>query len=157
MQHSRKLKEIKKDTELAVRKRGVQTRHTRLPGPTYRFFNHDTRRYETVTGNRWPVDDETKWIEYRLREREIYQDANLTEDEREYRLSFPEGNLKRIESLPPAIDLGIWLAKVRDNKSWTEIARVKYPASEEVLEARKSAAIRAYHRVERYLVKNEQG
>jgi hypothetical protein len=55
---------------------------------------------------RWPLDDEIRWIEWRLRELEQGKpcSAPLTRQ-----------------------DCRIWLANKRDKKSYAEIARAEYP------------------------------
>jgi len=80
----------------------------------------------------WPKRDKIKWIENRLGEQ---KDKRL-----------------RLESVPPAQDLQIWLEHVRDGRTWAQLARKLYRKLK--CEAGRSKARRAYQRVEQYVTAN---
>lgn len=82
---------------------------------------------------RWPQDDEIRWVEYELARAKHGADWEKS----------PIGHETQA--------LEIWLAKVRDKKSWKEIGDQYYSKARRKREARRSEARRAYERVERYL------
>ena len=80
---------------------------------------------------RWSKEDEIRWVEHELRRARYGADWEKS----------------AIADRP--VDLEVWLAKVRDKKSWKEIGDSYFPKSK--LEARRSEARRAHDRVDRYL------
>ena len=86
---------------------------------------------------RWPLEDEIRWIEWRLLELEHGESCNapLT-----------------------AVDCRIWLSHKRDGKSYTEIARLEYPRYWEGSTGKRgnqktiSLVRRTVNRVEQYLI-----
>jgi hypothetical protein len=83
-----------------------------------------------MDGNRWPKEDEIKWIESERR-----------------RAQFDPGYRESPDALEVS-DLDIWLAKTRDRKSWKEIGDSFYGTKGSKPEARRSEARRAYERIE---------
>ena len=86
---------------------------------------------------RWPREDEIRWVEWELLR------ARHGADE--------EKSLSPIADRP--LDLEVWLAKARDNKSWKEIGELYFARARAKPEARRSDARRAHDRVELYLKK----
>lgn len=84
---------------------------------------------------RWPRQDEIRWVEW-----ELLRARHGAEKEK---------SLSPIADRP--IDLEVWLAKARDNKSWKEIGELHFAKARTKREARRSDARRAYDRVELYL------
>jgi len=87
------------------------------------------------TRSRWPRADEIRWVEW-----ELLRARHGGKEERA---------LSPIANRP--IDLEIWLAKARDNKSWKEIGDAYFSKARTKREARRSEARRAHDRVELYL------
>jgi len=86
----------------------------------------------TQQRQRWPKEDEIRWVEWELRRARHGADWEKS----------------AIAQYP--IDLEIWLAKERDKRSWQEIGNQFY-GKQLKPEARRSEARRGYERVERYL------
>ena len=84
---------------------------------------------------RWPREDEIRWVEW-----ELLRSRHGGEEEK---------SLSPIGDRP--LDLEIWLAKARDNKSWKEIGNQFFGRQRTKREGRRSEARRAYDRVELYL------
>jgi hypothetical protein len=87
---------------------------------------------------RWPLEDEIRWIEWRLRELELGEpcSAPLT-----------------------VLDCRVWLAHKRDGKSYVEIARLEYPQYWDANKGKRgknqrimSLVRRIVNRVEQYLI-----
>src|SRR6266851_4572849 len=85
--------------------------------------------------SRWPREDEIRWVEW-----ELLRSRHGGEEEK---------SLSPICDRP--LDLEIWLAKARDNKSWKEIGDLFFGRQRTKPEGRRSEARRAYDRVELYL------
>ena len=81
---------------------------------------------------RWPKDDEIRWVEWELRRARHGADWEKS----------------AIAEYP--LDLEIWLAKERDKQSWRDIGD-RFFTKRMKPEARRSEARRGYDRVERYL------
>jgi hypothetical protein len=87
------------------------------------------------TKSRWPRENEIRWVEWELLRSRHGGEA--------------EKSLSPIGERP--LDLQIWLAKARDNKSWKEIGDLYFGRQRTKREGRRSEARRAYDRVELYL------
>lgn len=86
----------------------------------------------TQRRQRWPKEDEIRWVEWELRRARHGADWEKS----------------AIAEYP--LDLEVWLAKERDKKSWKQIGDQLYSKRMRP-EARRSEARRAHNRVERYL------
>jgi hypothetical protein len=86
---------------------------------------------------RWPREDEIRWVEWEL----LRARHGADEDK----------SLSAIADRP--LDLEVWLAKAKENKSWKEIGELYFARARTKREARRSEARRAYERVELYLKK----
>src|SRR5690349_16103783 len=84
--------------------------------------------------DRWPREDEIRWVEW-----ELLRSRHGGEEEK---------SLSPIGDRP--LDLEIWLAKARDNKSWKDIGDRFFGRQRTKREGRRSEARRAYDRVELY-------
>ena len=74
------------------------------------------------TIGRWPIDDEIRWVEQRLRERLLFRDGLLRE-EVAARLE------KSLGSIPEAEELQIWLYREKRGLSWNKIAHEMFPST----------------------------
>jgi hypothetical protein len=70
--------------------------------------------------NRWPIDDEIRWVEQRLRERLLLRDG-LFRQEVAARLETSLG------SIPKAEELQVWLYREKRGLSWTKVAHEMFP------------------------------
>ena len=152
MRHTFEGPKNKGDSKVPKGKSTGVVRHTRLPGPAFQIFDPESKNYVEAKAHRWPVSNEITWVENTLAERKALESPKLSEDEKQH-LGL-KGTLAEYRMNPPATrDLEIWLSKVRDEESWNGIARKQYLSYNKSPSAARSSVIRAYERVEKYLVR----